>query len=130
MPARGDLNGTAVSAATLVRRSLCGLAAPASRSKICNPAPDRRLVAGPLAGSGSKRASLFGGCATVGWRRAIAPVTLGRLRGGGDDMGGEHEKQDDKDKYTGNGHKPGPIPDEDPGGKHSKDDDKKDDDKK
>jgi len=45
-------------------------------------------------------------------------------------MGGEREKQDDKDKYTGNGHKPGPIPDEDPGGKHSKDDDKKDDDKK
>ncbi|MGH3573549.1 MAG: hypothetical protein ACRDUW_17265 [Pseudonocardiaceae bacterium] len=69
-------------------------------------------------------------CSTVGWRRAIAPVTLGRLRGEGDGMGGEHEKQDDKDKYTGNGHKPGPIPDEDPGGKHSKDDDKKDDDKK
>jgi hypothetical protein len=31
-----------------------------------------------------------------------------------------HEKKDDKDKYTGNGYKPGPIPGEDPGGKHGK----------
>lgn len=29
-----------------------------------------------------------------------------------------HEQQDDKDKYTGNGYKPGLIPAEDPGGKH------------
>jgi hypothetical protein len=37
-----------------------------------------------------------------------------------------HEKQDDKDKYTGNGYKPGPIPGEDPGGKHGKPADKDD----
>jgi len=36
------------------------------------------------------------------------------------------EKQDDKDKYTGNGYKPGPIPGEDPGGKHGKPADKDD----
>jgi hypothetical protein len=40
-----------------------------------------------------------------------------------------HESQDDKDKYTGNGYKPGPIPAEDPGGKHGKadEDENKDD---
>lgn len=34
----------------------------------------------------------------------------------------KHEKQDDKDKYIRNGHKPGPIPAKDPGGKHTKPD--------
>lgn len=32
----------------------------------------------------------------------------------------KHDKQDDKDKYTDNGHKPGSIPPKDPGGKHGK----------
>lgn len=43
-----------------------------------------------------------------------------------------HEKQDDKDKYEGNGHDPNrPIPRKDPGGKHGQDDhDKNDDEKK
>jgi hypothetical protein len=40
----------------------------------------------------------------------------------GEDMS-KHERQDDKDKYTGNGYKPGPIPTEDRGGKHGKPDD-------
>jgi hypothetical protein len=35
----------------------------------------------------------------------------------------KHERQDDKDKYTGNGYKAGPIPAEDRGGKHGKPDD-------
>jgi hypothetical protein len=34
----------------------------------------------------------------------------------GNDMSG-HERQDGKDKYTGNGYKPRPITDEDPGGR-------------
>lgn len=29
----------------------------------------------------------------------------------------KHEKQDDTDKYSGNGYKPGPIPAKYPGGK-------------
>ncbi|MGH3936879.1 MAG: hypothetical protein ACRDS1_18165 [Pseudonocardiaceae bacterium] len=41
-----------------------------------------------------------------------------------------HEQQDDKDKYTRNGHRPGPIPAEDPGGKHGKPDDRDDKDHK
>jgi hypothetical protein len=48
------------------------------------------------------------GCSPLDWR--------------GSEMG-RHERQDDKDKYTGNGHKPGPIPAEEPGGKHGKPDD-------
>jgi hypothetical protein len=40
----------------------------------------------------------------------------------------KHERQDDKDKYVENGHKPGAFPPEDPGGKHEKPDaDDKDD---
>lgn len=40
----------------------------------------------------------------------------------------KHEKQDDKDKYVRNGHKPGTFPSKDPGGKHGKPDtDNKDD---
>lgn len=35
----------------------------------------------------------------------------------------KHERQDDKHRYTDNGYKPEPIPDEDPGGKHGKPDD-------
>jgi hypothetical protein len=42
------------------------------------------------------------------------------LAAGLDGVVSKHEKQDDKDKYTGNGYKPGPIPAEDPGGKHGK----------
>ena len=34
----------------------------------------------------------------------------------------KHEKQDDKDKYIRDGHRPGPIPAKDPGGKHTKPD--------
>jgi hypothetical protein len=38
-------------------------------------------------------------------------------------MDGDHAKQDDDDKYKGNGHDPDRgIPREDPGGKHGKDD--------
>lgn len=38
-------------------------------------------------------------------------------------MGGEHQKQDDEDKYKGNGYDPNrSIPDQDPGGKHTKQD--------
>lgn len=33
-----------------------------------------------------------------------------------------HDRQGDKDKYTGNGHDPDrPVPREDPGGKHAND---------
>jgi len=36
-------------------------------------------------------------------------------------MGGEHEKQDDSDKYEWNGHEPDRgMPPESPGGKHEK----------
>lgn len=42
-----------------------------------------------------------------------------------------HDRHDDKDKYTGNGHKPGPLPPEDRGGKHGKPDtDDKDEDER
>lgn len=41
----------------------------------------------------------------------------------------KHEKHDDKDKYTGNGHDPNrPIPPEDAGGKHGKPDEQGNDD--
>jgi hypothetical protein len=40
-----------------------------------------------------------------------------------------HERQDDQDKYAGNGHDPNrPIPHEDPSGKHGKPDELREDD--
>ncbi len=39
-------------------------------------------------------------------------------------MDGGHDKQDDEDRYKGNGHDPErEVPREDPGGKHEKKDD-------
>ena len=82
-----------------------------------------------LTGTWGKACRVGEVCSTVVGGGDLCRPPRGRLIGGDHDVS-RHEQQDDKDKYTRTGHRPGPIPAEDPGGKHGKPDDPDDKDHK